>query len=61
MTYCQVAGVGIEPNVSALKGLRASHYTNRPCIFVGMSGFEPESQEPESCILPLYYTPIVSC
>ena len=27
-------------------------------LFVGISGFEPELEEPKSSVLPLHYTPI---
>ena len=33
--------------------------SNSDTYSVGIAGFEPTRQEPKSCVLPLYYTPVI--
>ena len=54
-----VAPGGLEPPLSALRGLRVSRL-HHGAIYSGEQGLEPQYADPESAVLPLDDSPMVA-
>jgi hypothetical protein len=54
-----VGPLGIEPNLTDYVA-RIVSQTIRHSLFVGLLGIEPSLYEPESYVLPVYYSPTKS-